>query len=352
MIEPNYYESFLNNLPPEESVRGVIGFAESLEQHFIDYFSPPINQAKEILISNQEDQKKVEREIDIEINSWKDEEKKVEHSLYFILGKDYISPLLDYKDSKDMDESDCFLSIELLCKSEEIAISLLNEINTCIIPRVDEFEYYRAFKQLNGSFKFLQNKNKICLCLSRKTSLFRKFAELINSLQLEKYNFGINSRIKIQSTFHLSQTPSLSLEEFFKRFLVFKLNINAKILNYHEIVTTLINVLKDDLKDLSNLLSTYLILEKLKFGLDINPSGDLIINYLVSTQYGSKEEIEGVYKILQDNISITYDLFPIVLGLFNKIGVHISKKNLNGIIISLCSSKLKSKISGELELKS
>ena len=57
-------------------------------------------------------------------------------------------------------------------------------------------------------------------------------------------------------------------------------------------------------------------------------------------------------KILQDNISITYDLFPIVLGLFNKIGVHISKKNLNGIIISLCSSKLKSKISGELELKS
>ena len=52
MIEPNYYESFLNNLPPEESVRGVIGFAESLEQHFIDYFSPPINQAKEILISN------------------------------------------------------------------------------------------------------------------------------------------------------------------------------------------------------------------------------------------------------------------------------------------------------------
>ena len=59
MIEPNYYESFLNNLPPEESVRGVIGFAESLEQHFIDYFTPPINQAKEILINKQEVQKKV-----------------------------------------------------------------------------------------------------------------------------------------------------------------------------------------------------------------------------------------------------------------------------------------------------
>ena len=39
MIDPNYYDSFLKNIPPEESVNGLLGLAESLEKIIIDRIS-------------------------------------------------------------------------------------------------------------------------------------------------------------------------------------------------------------------------------------------------------------------------------------------------------------------------
>ena len=74
MMKPDYYESFLNNLPPEESVKGVINFIEFLEKHYIDFFKNIFLESKEKLIQIQEEPKNVCNEIQIELNSWKEKD--------------------------------------------------------------------------------------------------------------------------------------------------------------------------------------------------------------------------------------------------------------------------------------
>ncbi len=352
MIDPNYYDSFLKNIPPEESVNGLLGLAESLEKHFIDYFTNVITEAKEILIKKEKDNQSV-KEIDITINSWKDKNTNVDNNFTFILGKDYVSPLDYYPDSEEMNKSDCFLTIEVLCKNEEIAQNIIKQINLHVIPRVEEFAYYNAYKKLNGCFKFFTNNNRVCLCLGRKCTLFNTFVKLINSLQLTKFNFGITTYLNFKSELIIAEAPNLSIEDFLSKLLVFKLTVNGKLMNYTEIVSTLIELFnkREDLVDLSTILTMNEFLGKLNLSFDIKPDFKMILDYLLNEKFESREDLDAVYKILQDNISITFDLFPIIIELFQKIGINTDKSDYYGIIFSLCSSELRSKLAGEFIFK-
>lgn len=352
MIKPDYYESFLNNLPPEESVKGVVNFIEFLQKHYIDLFKNIVEESKDKLIQIQDEPKNVCNELQIEINSRKDKETDVEHTLSIIVGKDYDNPLKIYEGYELFNDSDCFLSIECLFKTEEKANEIMKNINENIIPKIEEFQYYRAFKNLNGFFKFLQHKNRICLCLSRNSQIFSEFINLNLELQIVKFNFGINCELKFKCGLNISDTPNLSLEEFLEKILVFSINYHGKVVNYHEIITAIIdsiNNLKDEssLLELKSFLSTILIVNKIHFNLEVNPNVKNTINYLVKHKFESLEELESLYKTLQTNVSITYDLFPIILEMFGNVGVYINKSDFNGITFSLCSNKLKSKISGE-----
>lgn len=352
MMKPDYYESFLNNLPPEESVKGVINFKEFLEKHYIDFFKNIFLESKEKLIQIQEEPKNVCNEIQIELNSWKEKEPDVEHTLSVVLGKDYDSPLKIYEGNELFDDSVCFFSIEFLFKTEEKAKEIMKNINDNIIPKIEEFEYYQAFKKLNGFYKFLHHKNRICLCLSRNSQIFLEFINLNLELQIEKFNFGINCELNFKSRLNLADTPNLSLEEFLEKLLVFSLKYNGKVVNYHEIITALIDSINNhqdepSLLDLKDFFSRILIVNKIHFNLEVNPNVKSIINYLVNHKFETLEELESFYKTLQTNVSITYDLLPIILEMLGNVGVYTDKTDFDGIIFSLCSNKLKSKISGE-----